>query len=384
MSRALKNALMRLRSLQEVTFTSKQPTLRASLALILRFVPRKPNNLPVDSIFDEAKPLIQKNLNDLSVFFNTHPESQYDAELLFIKRASRHTDRWSGQIAFPGGRRDPEDDSDLAACIREVREEVGIDLSKNNANSIYIGSLAQKPVMSQFGYSLTMILCPYVFILTDPKKFKLDCQAEEVAGAFWVPLDQLNEELTSPRNRDLWQPVDFSHRLQFANKSIKWIPNWIYHVIGSHSIGTGDMLFPAINLSPTEFKASIDSSTVLSQLPVTYFRLWGLSNGIVTDLLEFINPRSIIPYIRWPTFENRDFRAIISILSAHLKWKKRQELNCISQNYNNVNLDIYGHYLNGYFKYIIGGIGLGFILRTALLIFVSSVCLSIYQIFCVY
>jgi 8-oxo-dGTP pyrophosphatase MutT (NUDIX family) len=51
-----------------------------------------------------------------------------EVSLLFIERALREGDPWSGHMAFPGGRRDRAD-SDLAAtAAREAQEEVGLRL----------------------------------------------------------------------------------------------------------------------------------------------------------------------------------------------------------------------------------------------------------------
>jgi 8-oxo-dGTP pyrophosphatase MutT (NUDIX family) len=52
-----------------------------------------------------------------------------DEHILFIRRAERPGDPWSGDMAFPGGRVDPDDASVRAAAEREAMEEVGLDLS---------------------------------------------------------------------------------------------------------------------------------------------------------------------------------------------------------------------------------------------------------------
>ena len=49
--------------------------------------------------------------------------------LLFIRRAINPRDPWSGNVAFPGGKQDPDDgDDDERTAMRETQEEVGLDL----------------------------------------------------------------------------------------------------------------------------------------------------------------------------------------------------------------------------------------------------------------
>lgn len=51
-----------------------------------------------------------------------------DPEILFIERARRSGDPWSGQMAFPGGRFEPGDRRLRRTAERETHEEVGVDL----------------------------------------------------------------------------------------------------------------------------------------------------------------------------------------------------------------------------------------------------------------
>lgn len=57
-----------------------------------------------------------------------HEPPGQSPELLFIERALRESDPWSGHMAFPGGRRDPDDAHIEQTAVRETREEVGVEL----------------------------------------------------------------------------------------------------------------------------------------------------------------------------------------------------------------------------------------------------------------
>lgn len=107
-------------------------------------------------------------------------------ELLFIRRAEYAEDPWSGQVAFPGGRHEPGDESLQRTAVRETWEETGIDLAATGA---ILGTLHD--VRPNTKVLPRVVVRPFVAAV--------GCEAEiqesgEVAEAFWVPLDSLREE----------------------------------------------------------------------------------------------------------------------------------------------------------------------------------------------
>jgi 8-oxo-dGTP pyrophosphatase MutT (NUDIX family) len=121
---------------------------RASVALVLRVRPSYADSICLANqtvTLDEHQSSAHNILGD---FFAQDWVQGGQAEILFIKRAGRVSDRWSGHVAFPGGRRDPPDLDDCAAAIRETREEVGLDLTMN---CIYAGNLPERVVTTSWG-----------------------------------------------------------------------------------------------------------------------------------------------------------------------------------------------------------------------------------------
>lgn len=102
--------------------------------------------------------------------------------VLLIVRAERTGDPWSGHLACPGGRREPEDADLLATAIRETCEEVGLDLSRTR-NPIQLDDLA--PLMPT---AFPILVRPFLFLLTSEPPLRLNA---EVARYQWVPLGRL-------------------------------------------------------------------------------------------------------------------------------------------------------------------------------------------------
>ncbi|MEI7706198.1 MAG: CoA pyrophosphatase [Deltaproteobacteria bacterium] len=105
-------------------------------------------------------------------------------EILFIRRAERAGDLWSGHVAFPGGRVEPWEGLEEAA-VRETREEVGLDL---RAAAARLGALDEIQAIGR-GRAVGLSIQPWVWALhTDPGPFQL---SEEVAEVRWVGLGDL-------------------------------------------------------------------------------------------------------------------------------------------------------------------------------------------------
>jgi 8-oxo-dGTP pyrophosphatase MutT (NUDIX family) len=98
-------------------------------------------------------------------------------EVLFIHRAVRVGDTWSGQIAFPGGRREPTDPDLLTTAIRETLEEIGVDLAGAERLGVLDDLYPRTPVLPP------VVVRPFVFALTERP---LIVVSPEVQDAFWV------------------------------------------------------------------------------------------------------------------------------------------------------------------------------------------------------
>jgi len=100
-------------------------------------------------------------------------------KLLFIRRSVYEGDRHSGQVAFAGGKREPQDRDIRATALREAEEELGIQPQ-------HLELLGSLPAWySSTGYCITA----QVAILQWPCELRL--QAREVDRVFAIPLSWL-------------------------------------------------------------------------------------------------------------------------------------------------------------------------------------------------
>lgn len=108
-----------------------------------------------------------------------------ELEVLLIKRAEYEGDPWSGHVALPGGRREPEDQSLERTAVRETWEETAIDIAKEG---VVLGALDE--VSPRTTTVRRVVVRPFVAAVVSDVEV---VASPEVAAAFWVPLAALRE-----------------------------------------------------------------------------------------------------------------------------------------------------------------------------------------------
>ena len=98
---------------------------------------------------------------------------------VLLTRRTDHLRDHAGQISFPGGRAEADDDGPAATALREAEEEVGLQHDR-------VEVIGQMPVYTTV---TSFVVTPVVALVTPP--FDLVLDSFEVAEAFEVPLQYL-------------------------------------------------------------------------------------------------------------------------------------------------------------------------------------------------
>ena len=108
--------------------------------------------------------------------------------LCFVKRAKRPGERWSGDMAFPGGWVSSEDAGACEAAVREAHEEVGLDLRKAS----YLGRLDDRRIRYA-GDGPAPVLSSFVFY-AGSRLPELRPDGWETESAYWISLEHLRSD----------------------------------------------------------------------------------------------------------------------------------------------------------------------------------------------
>ncbi|CAG8436678.1 6380_t:CDS:2 [Ambispora gerdemannii] len=241
------------------------------------------------SIIIHARQTNTSVMTDLEQFWELPWVQKGVPEILYIKRALREGDRWSGQMAFPGGKQDPVDVDDLDTAERETFEEVGLDLG--NPEQFYcVGALDDREVTTTFGKKLLMILCPFVFLQTTPEPLQIEISGSEVASTHWVPLAYFFDEKITRT----WDPISVDISSRLAPNS--WVLQRMLQTL------TGRLHFHCIKLPSVEtiknqnINNNDDITATATPTPIInstsqsteYLQLWGLTLQMTSDLMDMM------------------------------------------------------------------------------------------------
>ena len=102
-----------------------------------------------------------------------------DFDLLLVKRVESPSDPWSGQMALPGGKREPKDASLKGTVMRETLEETGVELGECRFLGVLDAVRSEpKPVFK---------ILPFVVLLEAEPNLKLN--KAELETFIWVPYE---------------------------------------------------------------------------------------------------------------------------------------------------------------------------------------------------
>ena len=107
-------------------------------------------------------------------------------EVLFIERSASDRDPWSGHIAFPGGRRAPDDPNLLSTAVRETEEETGIPLGRIGT---VLGSLDE--LVPGTRRLPSIVIAPWVAAV--PAGTRIQAAPHEVRSTAWISLPALRD-----------------------------------------------------------------------------------------------------------------------------------------------------------------------------------------------
>jgi len=169
--------------------------------------------------------ITEQGVTEAAVAVVLATEASASPELLLVKRSEREGDPWSGQMALPGGRREPQDQDLLKTARRETREETGVSLTEQQL----LGELDDLHPRTRVLPAI--IVRPFVFSVG---RRPLVAISDEVTLHLWVSLHELRASSTRSLVRVRGEELE--------------VPSY---VIGPHIVWgmTERILRPIINLA---------------------------------------------------------------------------------------------------------------------------------------
>lgn len=137
----------------------------------------------VEKLSKSLRPITDEQDANAAVALLLKPTNS-NLSVLFVKRVENPADPWSGQMAFPGGKRDLKDTNLLRTVVREMMEETGIDLLRRCRFLGVLTALSSRPRPE-------LKILPFVVLLEHEPLIKLS--ENELERFVWIPLDEITK-----------------------------------------------------------------------------------------------------------------------------------------------------------------------------------------------
>lgn len=240
----------------------------ASVACILRIAPASCNNV-VPSCHAKSPLEVLDYCSDTNL------------EVLFMKRAIRPRDKWSGHISFPGGFIN-ENESDLDAVMRETKEELGVDLTISK-DFVWLGRLPKRS-LGQKG----KMLFPHIFLyLGINKEIELTLNPQEVQEASWVNMNLFLSRSSTDLDVLPFEINNFFH--------LRGLKQHVLNII-TYFLHCNCIYFPCIRIrSINNNNNNIGDNTIINNTSTKdEWVVWGLTFNTITHLVYIASNYHII------------------------------------------------------------------------------------------
>lgn len=136
----------------------------------------------VTKLSERLRPVSETQVVEAAVALLLRPVND-TFSLLFVRRVNRHGDPWSGQMALPGGKREPNDKDLKQTVIRETLEEININL----AHCRFLGTtrIEHSATRPKIG------IVPFVILVEHEPVIRLN--EKELEAYNWILLKELIE-----------------------------------------------------------------------------------------------------------------------------------------------------------------------------------------------
>ena len=178
-----------------------------------------------------------------------------------------------------------------------------------------------------------MVLCPFVYLQTRHDIPPLALQPSEVHSAHWVSLKSLlSPSLRRDVRCDVWERFALQ-RTPLSRLALRAIVGQL--VFGAVKLKPAESLYsdPIADIPPINHDPTSTTGIATRFLPQNRsdpddqpMLLWGLTLGIMADLLEIIDRPATSKLWSWPTFSPWDIRVVVWVLNRNFRSQKIREL----------------------------------------------------------